>query len=339
MPGPTLVTHNGKFHCDEVFAYAVLRRALGVSRPGADHRLVRTRDPAEIAAGDVVWDVGLVFDDAANRFDHHQRGAPVRPDGVPFSSAGLVWQTYGRRAVAALLGDAGAAAGMAPAAGPASGLADGSLAGSIAAELDCGIVLRIDEVDNGVASGPDTLGLASVIGDFNPPWDRPRDPASEDAAFLQAADVADGVLRRRVDSVRARLMAEHEVVAAHAASADARVLELARNMPWKDAVFTHALPVLYAVYPASSGNWMVDTMPPDPGSFAQRLPLPEAWAGLPEAELPAATGVPDAVFVHLRRFVGAARSRAGAVAMARRSIELAELAPDGAMLTGNGAAR
>ena len=78
--GPTLVTHNGKFHCDEVFAYAVLRQALGVHAPGVDHTLVRTRDPARIAAGDIVWDVGLLFDPAAQRFDHHQRGAPERPD-------------------------------------------------------------------------------------------------------------------------------------------------------------------------------------------------------------------------------------------------------------------
>lgn len=303
-PFPTLVTHNGKFHCDEVFAYAVLCHALGVHQPGVDHVLVRTRDPGAIGAGDVVWDVGLHFDAAANRFDHHQRGAPERPDGTPFSSAGLVWQTYGRRAVESLLGD-------------------GRLADAIAADLDGGIVRRIDEVDNGVSTGPDKLGLAAMIGDFNPPWDQQRGDPAEDAAFLQAAILADGVLRRRVDQVRARLLAEAEVVAAHAASADPRVLELDRNMPWKNAVFVYGLPVLYAVYPAGNGNWMVDTMPPDPASFAQRLPLPETWAGLPEAELPAATGVPDAVFVHLRRFVGAARSRAGAVAMARQSIALA----------------
>ncbi len=306
--GPTLVTHSGKFHCDEVFAYAVLRHALGLHQPGSDHILVRTRDPTLIASGDVVWDVGQVFDAAANRFDHHQRGAPARADGTPYSSAGLVWQAYGRRAVAALIG--------------------GTLADAVAADLDDGIVRRIDEVDNGVGPGgapvvPERTGLGSLIGDFNPAWDADRGPAAEDAAFLQAAALADSVLRRRVEQVRARLLADGEVAAAHAASADPRVLELPRNMPWKGAVFAHGLPVLYAVYPAGNGNWMVDTMPPGPDSFAQRLPLPEAWAGLPEADLPAATGVPDAVFVHLRRFVGAARSRAGAVEMARRSIALA----------------
>jgi uncharacterized UPF0160 family protein len=63
-------------------------------------------------------------------------------------------------------------------------------------------------------------------------------------------------------------------------------------------------------------------MPPEPGSFEQRLPLPQAWAGLQDAALAEASGVADAVFVHLRRFVGAARSRAGALDLAGRAVAL-----------------
>jgi uncharacterized UPF0160 family protein len=303
---PLLVTHGGKFHCDEVVAYAVLRAALGLREPGVDHRLSRTRDAQVIAAGDIVWDVGFVHDAATSRFDHHQRGAPLRADGTPFSSAGLVWQVYGVRAVQALLRP-----------GAAEPLAE-----AVAAELDATVMRRIDALDNGVAgTHDDLLGLASLIGDCNPPWDAAGDPAAADAAFLHAAELAAGVLLRRIDMLRARLAAEAIVVAAHAASADPRILELERGMPWKAAVFSHALPVLYAVYPAGNGRWMVDAMPPEPGSFEQRLPLPETWAGLQDAALVQACGVADAVFVHLRRFVAAANSRAGALEMARRAVE------------------
>jgi uncharacterized UPF0160 family protein len=305
---PTLATHSGKFHCDDAFAYAVLRLALGLRAAGQDHTLLRTRKPDLIEAATIVWDVGSVFDAAANRFDHHQRGAPTRPDGTPFSSAGLIWQVYGQRAVAALL-PAGAEA-FAPA---------------IAAELDEGLVRRIDEIDNGVsASGPvrdDALNFSALVGDFNPAWDSAdaNGPNAGDDAFRAASEFAEGVLRRRVDALRGRLAAEAIVVAAHAAGDNPSILVLDRGMPWKNAVFTHDLPVMFTVSPASNGNWMVDTMPPEPGSFAQRMPLPEAWAGLQEAELAAASGVPDAVFVHVRRFVGAARSRAGAVALALKA--------------------
>ena len=304
---PTLVTHSGKFHCDEVFAYAVLRLALG-----RDHVLRRTRNPELIEGGDIVWDVGSVYNQAANRFDHHQPGAPTRADGTPFSSAGLIWQVFGTRAVAALLNEATA-----------------HLAASIAAELDGGLVKRIDEIDNGVSvQGPvkhDSLAFAALTGDFNPSWDSPEANGSTagDAAFLAATDFAEGVLRRKVDGLRSRLLAEAEVLTAHQAGADPRILVLKRGMPWKNVIFTHELPVLFAVSPASNGNWMVDTMPPEPGSFAQRLPLPEAWGGLQAEALAAVSGVTDAVFVHVRRFVGAAKSQAGAIALARKAIEAA----------------
>lgn len=301
---PLLVTHSGKFHCDEVFAYAVLRLALGLGAPGTDHRLVRTRDAKVIASGDIVWDVGTQYDVAAKRFDHHQRGAPTRPDGTPYSSAGLIWKEYGTAAVTALLA-------------PDARV----FAATVAAELDESLVRYVDENDNGVAASRESYGLASLVGDFNPPWDADGGDAAADAAFLGAVEMVTSVLDRRVNVVRGKQAADAVVMAAHAASADPRVLELDRGMPWKSAVFSHALPVIYAVYPASNGNWMVDTMPPEPGSFDQRLPLPEAWAGLQDQALADASGVADAVFTHVRRFVGAARTRAGAVAMARKALE------------------
>jgi len=310
QPRPILVTHSGKFHCDEVFAYAVLRLALGLSKPGEDHTLLRTRKPELIEGGDIVWDVGSTFDAAANRFDHHQRGAPLRADETPFSSAGLVWQIYGERAVAGLLEPSAATHFAAP----------------IAAALDASWVRRIDEIDNGVsAAGPvmrDSLNLATLVGEFNPPWDSPdaNGPNAGDTSFLEATAMVSAMLAHRVDGLRARLLAEEIVLAAHRASGDERLLVLETGMPWKNAVFKHDLPVIFCVSPASNGNWMVDTMPPEPESFAQRLPLPEGWAGLQGQELAAASGVPDAVFVHLRRFVGAAASRDGAIAMARKAL-------------------
>jgi hypothetical protein len=156
-----LATHGGKFHCDEVFAYAVLRLALGLQAAGEDHVLHRTRKPELIEGADIVWDVGSLFDAAANRFDHHQRGAPLRADGTPFSSAGLVWQVYGERAVAALL----------------RARESETFAGRISAELEGSIVKRIDEIDNGMsATGPvtdDALGLAALRPPAPPPGTKP----------------------------------------------------------------------------------------------------------------------------------------------------------------------
>jgi uncharacterized UPF0160 family protein len=305
---PLLVTHSGTFHLDDAFAYAVLRLALGLGAAGEDHSLVRTRDEAVIAQADLAWDVGAIYDPAAGRFDHHQRGAPVREDGMPLSAAGLVWRHHGEAAVRSLLASPGA----------------GDLVTAVAAEIDREVVRRIDEIDNGVGQPGGALSLAGLVEDCNPPWDSSAvgDQRAEDTAFPRAADLAESFLRRRVEAMRARLAAEAVVLAAHARSADPRLLELDRKLPWEGPVYKHGLPVLYAVYPVPNGNWMIDAMPPEPGSFEQRLPLPAAWAGLRGAELAAACGVPDAVFVHTRRFVAAARSRDGAMEMARRAIEV-----------------
>ena len=111
MPTPhrlLLVTHSGTFHLDDTFAYAVLRLALGLGEADRDHTLVRTRDEAVIAQADLAWDVEAVYDPAAGRFDHHQRGAPVRQDGTPLSAAGLVWRHHGEAAMRALLAPPGA---------------------------------------------------------------------------------------------------------------------------------------------------------------------------------------------------------------------------------------
>jgi uncharacterized UPF0160 family protein len=309
-PLPLLVTHSGGFHCDDALAYAVLRLALGLGEAGTDHTLIRTRDAATIGRATIAFDVGLVSDAGAGRFDHHQRGAPTREDGLPFSAAGLVWQRYGVDAVRALLRPLGEEAV--------------ALAPQVATAIDESIIRRVDAIDNGVGPRDDTLGLGALVSDFNPTWDSPAlgDVAAEDALFREASGLCEAVLRRRVDMVRAKLAGETEVMAAHAAGQDGRLLVMDRKLPWRSLAFRQGWPILYAIYPVPNGNWMVDAMPPEPGSFAQRLPLPEAWAGLQGAPLVAASGIQDAVFVHVKRFIGSASSREGALAMARAAMTI-----------------
>jgi len=313
-PHPVLATHSGKFHCDEVFAYAVLRLALGLQEAGRDHTLLRTRKPELIETADIVWDVGSHYNVTTSRFDHHQRGAPLREDGTPFSSAGLIWQVYGARAVAALLPQ------------------NAEFVSAICAEIDKSLVRRIDEIDNGVSvHGPikhDGLSLAALVGDFNPSWDAPDSSGATagDVAFLAATAFVSGILERRVNDLRARAVAEANVLEAYRKAEDPRILVLERGMPWKNVVFNHELPILFGVAPASNGSWMLDTIPTEPGSFTPRRKLPEAWAGLEASALAARTGVVDAVFVHLRCFVGAAQTKAGAIALAQKA--LAEDVPE-----------
>jgi uncharacterized UPF0160 family protein len=72
-----------------------------------DADVVRSRDPAVLADLDVVIDVGGVYDPAAQRFDHHQRGfTEVFGHGftTKLSSAGLVYKHFGQQIIADRMG-------------------------------------------------------------------------------------------------------------------------------------------------------------------------------------------------------------------------------------------
>src|SRR3989344_1960572 len=91
-----LVTHNGSFHADDVFACAALSFVLGCE--GVPFEIIRTRDEDIITKADYVFDVGGIYDAEQNRFDHHQPGgAGKRSNGIEYSSLGLVWNKFGEK--------------------------------------------------------------------------------------------------------------------------------------------------------------------------------------------------------------------------------------------------
>lgn len=62
-------THDGKFHCDEILACAMLK----LLPQYADATVKRTRNTTILNTCDIVVDVGGVFDPSVHRYDHHQR--------------------------------------------------------------------------------------------------------------------------------------------------------------------------------------------------------------------------------------------------------------------------
>ncbi|KAL0580413.1 hypothetical protein V5O48_001658, partial [Marasmius crinis-equi] len=91
-------THNGTFHCDEALAVFLLRQTSTYR----DSDLKRTRDPAILDTCDIVVDVGAVYDESKQRFDHHQRGfTEVFGHGheTKLSSAGLVFKHFGKEVI------------------------------------------------------------------------------------------------------------------------------------------------------------------------------------------------------------------------------------------------
>lgn len=301
MPVLYLVTHSGGFHADEVLSSVVLTHLF----PQA--QIVRSRDLAWVtpAPDRIIYDVGRGYDAQAGLFDHHQQDAPLRPDGRPFSSFGLIWRHFGQdylRALSVPLDHIDA----------------------IHASFDAGFVLPIDLLDNG-ALDPGTAGaqmeltLPVMLETLKPAFDD-RSSGVDDLAFHAALAVARPVVEAAIKQRAAKSRAAGIVRAAIAKAGPSPVLELPTGMPFRAAIeAAGADHLLFVIHPRET-DWALNGIRIGEDSFAQRADLPSAWAGLSDAALEQVTGVEGAVFCHKARFIAVAKSRDSILRLAELAV-------------------
>lgn len=285
-----VITHNGGFHTDDVFAVATLGLALGPE----NIEVVRTRDEAVIAAGDIVVDVGGAYDPALQRFDHHQLGAPVRENGIPYAAFGLVWKHYGEQ-----------------------------VAGSkeVADIIEQKLVLPIDASDNGVQTFEQKLEdispvtVQDVVGLWKPAWKGEEDV---DGRFLEAVAFARDVLKRAVMHTKADMEERQAAETLYESSDNKRVL--ISDAELSPSLFIDHPEVLFVVFADENGNWDAVAVRERHDSFATRVRFPEEWGGLRDAELATASGIPDAVFCHRAGFIFVAKSKEGVLAAVQKAL-------------------
>ncbi len=288
----TILTHDGGFHADDVFAVATLLLL------DADAAIVRTREKDRIAKADIVVDVGDVYDEAQNRFDHHQTcGAGLRKDTVPYAAFGLVWKKFGET----LCGDS-----------------------EIAFRVEETLVVPVDANDNGVSLAlPTTQSLfpyeiSDAIHAFVPTWR--EEGASYDSSFSEAVSFAKKLLLREIKRAEAVVYGGRAVEEIYRSTLDKRLVVLPDDYSWKNTL-AHFPEPFFCVHP-KNGGWRLSAVRDNPRLFVNRKDLPKKWAGLRDAELTRITGVPDAVFCHRNRFMAAARSKEGALALAKLALSL-----------------
>ncbi|WP_417525646.1 MYG1 family protein [Marinovum sp.] len=300
-----LVTHSGGFHADELLSSVILTRLF----PEAE--LVRSRDTAWTTQGEgkIIYDVGRTFDAEARIFDHHQRPAPLREDGQPYSSFGLIWAQYGRDYLRAL------------------GVPEAHI-DSIHESFDTGFVLPVDLMDNGAlepsVAGPLAgLTLPVLLETLKPAFDD-RDAEADDRAFLDALPVARAFVEAAIRGRAAKRRAEAMVMQAIADAGASPVLELPMGMPFRAAVEkAGADHMLFVVHPRGE-DWALTTIRKSGDSFDSRADLPAAWAGLTDEALETASGVPGAKFCHNARFIAVASSRDAILKMADLAVTEAQ---------------
>jgi len=297
MPSPAqrkrLITHSEEFHTDDVFATALLLKIF------PDAEVIRSRDEAVIATGDIVYDVGKIYDPTTSRFDHHQAQAGKRENGIIYSSFGLLWKEYG---VAYCDGDA-----------------------RVAKIIDQKLATPIDAIDNGqetftpVVESVAPFTIDDIIHIYNPlRWLNADE--KHDQQFRKAVTLAQTILDRLRQSTADNLASQQALLDAYAAAADKRIVVMEKPASVSD-VLDQCPELVYLISERPEKTWGVLAVAVQPGSFTTRKPFPEAWRAQPAADLPRITGVDDVIFCHATGFYAVAKTRAGAIALARRSLD------------------
>jgi len=282
-----IVTHNGKFHADDVFAVATVSLVFGKK-----FRLIRTRDENIISKGDIVIDVGGVYNNKRNRFDHHQMlGAGKRKNGIPYSSLGLVWKKFGRE----VCGDK-----------------------KISDYLDKRFIQQIDAVDNGfdiakLKFDVPSYNISDVIDAWVPAWDEKVDT---DKAFQKAVDIAKKILQREIIKAKSKFKAEKFVKAAYYKSRDKRIIVLDKYYPSQELAVNFMPKTKFIIYP-QNGVWSVRATRRNLLDFKIKNPFPRSWSGKRDGELIKISGIKDAIFCHRNLFLAVAKSREGAIRLAK----------------------
>lgn len=281
-----IVTHNGHFHADELLAVATLL----IKYPDAE--VIRSRDEEIIKTGDIIVDVGHVYDPSRMRFDHHQpEGAGKRENGIPYASFGLIWKQFGQY------------------------LAGGEEEANI---LDEKLVMPIDALDNGVSiSNPTFSGITEYsLGDYFESFSHGAKTLEEsEQAFFSALPLASGLLKREIASSQRIVAGLREVRRIYDESKNKKIIVLPESMPWKRALVSSE--AQFVIYPRTDGFWGLQVVPKSlENPFDYKSLFPREWAGLEEKNFPQVSGVDDALFCLTRRWLAGARSKEGAIKLA-----------------------
>lgn len=243
------------------------------------------------------------------------------------SSAGLVYKHFGKEILKAR--------------GPA--LSDAQI-DALYEHVYESFVEAFDANDNGISAYPSDIKPAFArpfdifwhVNLFNPPWNAPEiTPQMSNESFMKAVELVSSAFGLYLSGcIDAWLPARDLVVDAldakkAASSSDLEgILLLPTSCPWKDHLFAQPEvdSIYYVVYPEGANNsFRIQAVPENPDSFTSKLPLPQEWLGLRDAELDAVTGdeVEDgAIFVHRSGFIGGHMTQSGALAMARAALKL-----------------
>lgn len=316
-----IVTHGSNFHPDDVFATAAALLYYGVDKTGLGKflhgfaeiqekhsgefvRVVRTLDKKVMDKATILMDIGREYDEKRNRFDHHQEGgAGKREEGTPYASFGLVWKKFGKKIVGS---------------------------SEIAEYVDKKLVKHIDAEDNGIkiakslfSDGTSPLlfqelinldcelvyGLGLETQEMNRVFDK---------TFFKLIPIAQKMIILTALKGVALAEADKKLEHLYNKMSDKRVFIMDKKLPFR---LTQYKDVLFSVYPSLRTGWCAQVVNIAEGSHDPRTHFPKSWAGKSPEDLQKITGVADAQFCHIGRWLVSALSKEGVLKLVELTLK------------------
>ena len=228
---------------------------------------------------------GIVFDIGRGRYDHHQKDSRVRENGVPYAAFGLLWEALGKE----ILGE------------------------ELAEKLDESFIQPLDINDNTGEKNE----LATLIGNFNPPWDA---KGGSDEAFFQAVSVAGMILENKFERYRGNARADQrveQVLEEH--NPKDRILVLPEFIACQKAL--SETEIAFVIFPSNRGGYCIQPQKRE-YSMNYKCSFPSQWLGLEGEELVKETGLSSAVFCHKGGFLMTVGELEDAKAACKKALEV-----------------
>lgn len=278
------ITHSGVFHADDVFATAFLDLYF------TNISVIRLDSvPLNVDNDVIIYDIGK------GKFDHHQKEARIRDNGIKYSSFGLLFEEYGLSFLERLKIENKE---------------------EVYDYLVKDFILSIDAIDNGefpsVTANYKVKTVSDIIKLYNPSYGS-NDTSNEN--FVKAVNVAESIFSFELKNVCGKVKASKKVKEL-LKNNNSDILLLDEYLPYEEVILTGNYNTKLVIYPSNRGGYCVKTVPISLEDKNSRVYFPLKWAGLVNEDLEKTSGIKDITFCHVNRFLVATKSLEAALKVA-----------------------
>ena len=286
------ITHSGVFHADDVFATAFLDLYF------TNISVIRL-DSVPLNVGNDV----IIYDIGKGKFDHHQKEARIRDNGIKYSSFGLLFEEYGLSFLERLKIENKE---------------------EVYDYLVKDFILSIDAIDNGefpsVTANYKVKTVSDIIKLYNPSYGS-NDTSNEN--FVKAVNVAESIFSFELKNVCGKVKASKKVKEL-LKNNNTDILLLDEYLPYEEVILTGNYNTKLVIYPSNRGGYCVKTVPISLEDKNSRVYFPLKWAGLVNEDLEKTSGIKDITFCHVNRFLVATNTLESALKVASVTLDANE---------------